>query len=66
MNYRNQAEHNYSYILDKTFARRDGFYQKFELRNGDCYADMFGDCKNDEESWVLIRVKKLRSKVFWL
>ena len=50
MNFRNQAEHNYSYISDKTFARRGEFYQKFELRNGDCYADdVWDDCKNDRE-----------------
>ena len=26
-----QNDYNYSYILDKTFARRGEFYQKFEL-----------------------------------
>ena len=50
VNYMGQNEHNYSYISDKDFARRGSFYQRFELRNGDCFGDEdWNDCDNNRE-----------------
>ena len=50
MNYMGQNEHNYSYISDKSFARRGNFYQKFELRDGDCFgSDGWNDCEKNRE-----------------
>ena len=45
-----QNEHNYSYVSDKNFARRGSFYQRFELRDGDCFGDEnWNDCDTDRE-----------------
>ena len=50
LNYMGQNEHNYSYISDKDFARRGSFYQRFELRNGDCFGNEdWNDCDNNRE-----------------
>jgi len=50
VNYFGQNEHNYSYISDINFARRGSFYQRFELRDGDCFADEdWNDCDNNRE-----------------
>ena len=50
VNYMDQNEHNYSYISDKNFARRGSFYQRFELRDGDCFGDeKWDDCDNNRE-----------------
>jgi len=50
VNYMDQNEHNYSYISDKDFARRGSFYQRFELRDGDCFGDeKWDDCDTDRE-----------------
>ena len=50
VNYMDQNEHNYSYISDKNFARRGSFYQRFELREGDCFGDEYwNDCDNNRE-----------------
>ena len=49
-NYMDQNEHNYSYISDKDFARRGSFYQRFELKDGDCFWDEYwNDCDNNRE-----------------
>ena len=47
VNYFGQNEHNYNYISDVNFARRGSFYQRFELRDGDCFVDY----ENGEEKW---------------
>ena len=50
VNYMGQNDYNYSYISDKSFARRGDYYQKFELRDGDCFGDeSWNDCENDRE-----------------
>ena len=50
VNYYGQNEHNYSYISDINFARRGSFYQRFELRDGDCFGDEdWNDCDNNRE-----------------
>jgi hypothetical protein len=50
VNHMAQNEHNYSYISDKNFARRGSFYQRFELRDGDCFNDEnWNDCDTDRE-----------------
>ena len=50
VNYYDQNEHNYSYISDINFARRGSFYQRFELRDGDCFGDEdWNDCDNNRE-----------------
>ena len=36
-NYMGQNKHNFSYIEDNSKSRSGNYYQKFELRNGDCY-----------------------------
>ena len=49
-NYMDQNDHNYSYISDNDFARRGSFYQRFELRDGDCFWDEYwNDCDNNRE-----------------
>ncbi|MQG27295.1 MAG: hypothetical protein FI723_02790, partial [SAR202 cluster bacterium] len=51
VNYKDQNEHNYSYISDKDFARRGSFYQRFELRDGDCFGGDgdWDDCDDNRE-----------------
>ena len=49
-NYMGQNSHNYEYIKDGSAARRGQFYQRFELRDGDCFGDDgWNDCENDRE-----------------
>ena len=49
-NYMSQNSYNYEYIEDEMGARRGKFYQRFELRNGDCFGDnTWNDCENDRE-----------------
>ena len=50
VNHMDQNELNYNYISDKNFARRGSFYQRFELRDGDCFGDeKWDDCDNNRE-----------------
>ena len=50
MNYMGHNDHNFKYIKDKKRARAGKYYQRFELRDGDCFAnDGWNDCKNNRE-----------------
>ena len=43
-------DHNFKYIKDKKKARAGKYYQRFELRDGDCFNnDSWNDCKNNRE-----------------
>ena len=43
-------DYNFQYIKDKTKARAGKYYQRFELRDGDCFRDDFwSDCDTDRE-----------------
>ena len=57
-----QSEHNFSYISDESFARRGKHYQKFELRDGDCFQDgtKWDDCKNNRERVEFASEPKLK------
>ena len=61
-NYFTQSEHNFSYISDESFARRGKYYQKFELRDGDCFQDgtKWDDCKNNRERVEFASEPKLK------
>ena len=49
-NYMGQNKHNFGYIKDNTKSRSGNYYQKFELRNGDCFSDEnWNDCDNDRQ-----------------
>ena len=49
-NYMGQNKHNFSYIEDNSKSRSGNYYQKFELRNGDCFGDEnWSDCDNDRQ-----------------
>ena len=49
-NYMGQNKHNFSYIEDNSKSRSGNYYQKFELRNGDCFGDEnWNDCDNDRQ-----------------
>ena len=49
-NFMSQNKHNFNYIKDSSKARAGDYYQKFELRNGDCFADeTWNDCDNDRQ-----------------
>ena len=49
-NYMSQNSYNYVYIEDEMAARRGKFYQRFELRDGDCFGDdTWNDCEKDRE-----------------
>lgn len=49
-NWMGQNSYNYEYIKNKKFARRGEHYQRFELRNGDCFGNEgWNDCENDRE-----------------
>ncbi len=49
-NYMGQNSYNYEYIKDGSAARRGEFYQRFELKDGDCFGDDgWNDCENDRE-----------------
>ena len=50
MNYMGHNDHNFKYIKDKKKARAGKYYQRFELRDGDCFGDdSWNDCKNNRE-----------------
>ena len=49
-NFMSQNKHNFSYIEDNSKSRSGNYYQKFELRNGDCFGDEnWNDCDNDRQ-----------------
>ena len=49
-NFMSQNKHNFSYLMDNSKSRSGNFYQKFELRNGDCFGDEnWSDCDNDRQ-----------------
>ena len=49
-NYMSQNKHNFKYINDNSKSRGGNYYQKFELRNGDCFGDEYwNDCDNDRQ-----------------
>ena len=49
-NYMSQNKHNFSYIEDNLKSRSGNYYQKFELRYGDCFGDEnWNDCDNDRQ-----------------
>ena len=49
-NYMGQNKHNFSYIKESSKSRSGNYYQKFELRNGDCFGDEnWSDCNNDRQ-----------------
>ena len=51
-----KKKHSHSYIKEQSKARAGTFYQRFELRNGDCFPSPDGgwnDCKNDRERFEL-------------
>ena len=49
-NYMSQNDYNFSYIKDNSKARAGDYFQKFELRDGDCFSDdNWSDCDNDRQ-----------------
>ena len=49
-NFKSQNKHNVNYIEDNSKSRSGNYYQKFELRNGDCFSDEnWNDCDNDRQ-----------------
>lgn len=47
-----KKEHSYEYIKDTSKARAGNFYQRFEVRDGDCFPSPDGgwnDCETDRE-----------------
>ena len=49
-NFMSQNNYNFNYIKDSSKARAGDYYQKFELRNGDCFGDEYwNDCDNDRQ-----------------
>ena len=47
-----KKKHSYEYIKEKSKARAGSFYQRFELREGDCFPSPDGgwnDCETDRE-----------------
>ena len=49
-NYMSQNKYNFSYIKDNSKSRSGNYFQKFELRNGDCFEDdNWSDCENDRQ-----------------
>ncbi len=49
-NFMGQNKHNFDYIKDNSKSRRGNYYQKFELRSGDCFGDEnWSDCDNDRQ-----------------
>jgi len=50
LNFMDHNDHNFQYIKDKTKARAGKYYQRFELRDGDCFGDdNWSDCDTDRE-----------------
>ena len=52
-NYMGHNDHNFKYIEDKSKARAGKYFQRFELRDGDCFkddgVDGWNDCENNRE-----------------
>jgi len=43
-------DYNFKYIKDKNKARAGKYFQRFEVRDGDCFGDdSWNDCENDRE-----------------
>ena len=50
LNFMDHNDHNFQYIKDKTKARAGKYFQRFELRDGDCFGDdVWTDCDTDRE-----------------
>ena len=49
-NHMGHNNYNFQYIKDKTKARAGKYFQRFEVRDGDCFGDdTWNDCKNNRE-----------------
>ena len=49
-NHMDHNDYNFQYIKDKTKARAGKYFQRFELRDGDCFGDdNWSDCENNRE-----------------
>ena len=49
-NFMDHNDYNFQYSKDKTKARAGKYFQRFELRDGDCFRDDFwSDCDTDRE-----------------
>jgi len=49
-NHMGHNDHNFKYIEDKNKARAGKYFQRFELRDGDCFGDdVWNDCDTDRE-----------------
>ena len=50
MNYMGHNDYNFKYVKDKNKARAGEYFQRFEVRDGDCFRDdTWSDCKNNRE-----------------
>ena len=49
-NHMSHNDYNFQYIKDETKARAGKYFQRFELRDGDCFGDdNWSDCENNRE-----------------
>ena len=49
-NHMDHNDYNFQYIKDETKARAGKYFQRFELRDGDCFGDdNWNDCENNRE-----------------
>ncbi|MDA8858978.1 polysaccharide lyase [Candidatus Pelagibacter sp.] len=49
-NHMGHNNYNFQYIKNKTKARAGKYFQRFEVRDGDCFGDdTWNDCKNNRE-----------------
>jgi len=50
LNFMDHNVHNFQYIKDKTKARAGKYFQRFEVRDGDCFGDdSWNDCDTNRE-----------------
>ena len=50
LNYMDHNDYNFQYIKDKTKARAGKYFQRFEVRDGDCFGDDgWSDCDTNRE-----------------
>jgi len=50
LNFMDHNDYNFQYIKDKTKARAGKYFQRFELRDGDCFGDDgWSDCDTNRE-----------------
>jgi len=50
LNFMDHNDYNFQYIKDKTKARAGKYFQRFELRDGDCFGDNnWSDCDTNRE-----------------